>query len=62
MPTPTPFNPTTPIPPAPKVADVPVNIGTEGLLSYDPVTKHFTNQVTMKGEDVQIVLWLNCVM
>jgi bacillolysin len=39
---------TTPIPPTPK-ADVPVNIGTEGLLSYDPVTKTLYKSST-KGE------------
>ena len=47
-PNPTPSNPTTPVPPAPK-ADVPVNIGTEGLLSYDPVTKILYKSST-KGE------------
>jgi bacillolysin len=39
---------TTPVPPAPK-ADVPVNIGTEGLLSYDPVAKKLYKSST-KGE------------
>ena len=40
--------PTNPIPPAPK-ADVPVNNGTEGLLSYDPVRKILYKSST-KGE------------
>ena len=40
--------PTTPIPPTPK-ADVPVNNGTEGLLSYDPVRKILYKSST-KGE------------
>jgi bacillolysin len=39
---------TTPVPPAPK-ADVPVNVGTEGLLSYDPVAKKLYKSST-KGE------------
>lgn len=39
---------TTPVPPPPK-ADVPVNVGTEGLLSYDPVTKILYKSST-KGE------------
>ncbi len=39
---------TTPTPPAPK-ADVPVNTGTEGLLSYDPVAKKLYKSST-KGE------------
>ena len=47
-PNPTPSNPTTPVPPTPK-ADVPVNVGTEGLLSYDPVTKTLYKSST-KGE------------
>ena len=47
-PNPTPSNPTTPVPPTPK-ADVPVNVGTEGLLSYDPVTKILYKSST-KGE------------
>lgn len=47
-PNPTPSNPTTPVPPAPK-ADVPVNTGTEGLLSYDPVAKKLYKSST-KGE------------
>lgn len=47
-PSPTPSNPTTPIPPTPK-ADIPVNIGTEGLLSYDPQRKILYKSST-KGE------------
>ena len=47
-PNPTPSNPTTPVPPAPK-ADIPVNNGTEGLLSYDPVAKKLYKSST-KGE------------
>ena len=47
-PNPTPSNPTTPVPPTPK-ADIPVNVGTEGLLSYDPVTKILYKSST-KGE------------
>ena len=47
-PNPTPSNPTTPVPPTPK-ADIPVNVGTEGLLSYDPVTKVLYKSST-KGE------------
>ncbi len=39
---------TTPVPPAPK-ADVPVNTGTEGLLSYDPVRK-ILYKSSIKGE------------
>jgi len=47
-PNPTPSNPTTPVPPVPK-ADVPVNTGTEGLLSYDPVAKKLYKS-SIKGE------------
>ena len=63
-PTPTPSNPTTPIPPAPK-ADVPVNIGTEGLLSYDPVAKILYKSTTRgeaAGNNTFVILAENIVI